>query len=84
MQTVVNVSCDGPECQHVRAKDTNHWLVGVVLYNNSITLAFSRAVLVLHMSGTGSSCIPEDVKDFCGEACASKWVSKMFTEIKHD
>jgi hypothetical protein len=80
MKTVVNVSCDGVDCKHVRANDTNHWLIG---YNDTkaIIVTTNRPTLVALLN---MSHIPEGVKDFCGQECAGKWVSKMFSEINYD
>ena len=73
--TIINVTCDGDQCTHVRSNDANHWLVGVCL-SRSIRIANSRA-------GLGENgVLPEGINDFCGEQCAIKWVSRMLTEIK--
>ena len=89
MQTVVNVSCDGENCTHVRAGDANHWLVGVltrtVPKQNSAT--YQKAGCTLYVA-SARELLPvgleqdPNVKDFCGEECAIKWVSKMLAEIK--
>lgn len=80
MKTTVNVTCDGENCTHTRAGDTNHWLVGVV-YKRTVAMSTARPLLT-KLTETGV--VPPDVKDFCGEECAIKWVSKILAEMKHD
>jgi hypothetical protein len=77
-QTIVNVMCDGEKCNLVRSKDANHWLVGVVAKHKGacMMLAANRDSL----KGRGFQ--DDYIKDFCGEECAVKWVSKNLTEIK--
>jgi hypothetical protein len=81
--TIINVTCDGENCKHVRANDTNHWLVGICIMDQ-ILLTISRDNL--RPFDTNGHPIPieqlSEVKDFCGEQCAIKWVSRMLTEIK--
>lgn len=82
MKTTVNVTCDGVDCNHVRAGDANHWLVGCC-YNKTIGVGTTRDIFKFK-DGFDISVDPPDnaIKDFCGEECAIKWVSKMLTEIK--
>jgi len=78
METVINVKCDGENCDHVRSKDTNHWLVGTVARRTScILLAANRE----NLKGKGFQ--DDKIYDFCGEECGIKWVSKMLTEIRN-
>ncbi len=79
MKTVVNVSCDGENCDHVRASDSNHWLVGLIWKGNVIVT--SKRELFPDLN-TQKEFNVLDAKDFCGEECAIKWVSKKLTEIK--
>ena len=74
--TIINVTCDGENCEHVRAQDSNHWLVGECINSSFIIIANTRHTLAKN------GVLPEGIKDFCGEQCAIKWVSKMLTEIK--
>ena len=93
-ETIINIKCDGENCTHVRSKDSNHWLVGVVTQHMGIegNLGSGRKTykpegMTLYMSSK-RELLPigleqdPNVKDFCGEECAIKWVSKMLTEIK--
>jgi hypothetical protein len=80
MKTTVNVTCDGEICPHVRTGDSNHWLVGIA-YDRFVALAYNRARIRMMLATLPS--LPDDCfKDFCGEQCAIKWVSKQLTEIQ--
>jgi hypothetical protein len=76
MKTVVNVSCDGENCDHVRASDSNHWFIGLV-DGKGILITSCRERLPVELKDI-------IVKDFCGQECAVKWVSKMMQEIHND
>lgn len=76
-----NITCDGDKCEHVRDQDSNHWLVGMSL-DKSIIVAASRTDLRVGDQNGIKLHQLDNVKDFCGEACAIKWVSKMLTKIK--
>lgn len=82
MQTVVNVSCDGENCTHVRASDANHWLVGLIVEKEKLVVIATHRVNLPSWNTQSVPFVPENVKDFCGEECAIKWVSKMLAEIK--
>ena len=81
--TIINVTCDGENCEHVRDQDSNHWLVGICIMDQ-IMVTTSRNNLNLY--NEDGRPVPVEqlsaLKDFCGEQCAIKWVSKMLTEIK--
>jgi len=85
-QTVTTVTCDGEGCSHVQDGDGN-WLVGVVtqhvqqntmprIIGKSLYVAANRELLPIGLEQD------PNVKDFCGEECTIKWVSKMLAEIK--
>jgi hypothetical protein len=76
LKRIESIECDGDNCNKVRDKDSNHWLVGID-YAGFVVLAVNRDVLVKEKIVHG-----EVVMDFCGEECAVKWISKMLPEIK--
>ena len=76
---VENVTCDGENCEKQREKDSNHWLVGYS-YASTIAIANRRGDIPGYSSFSDD--YKDSIKDFCGEGCAIKWVSKQLTEIK--
>ena len=78
-----NISCDGDKCDKTRDQDSNHWLVGY-MDGGLILIAQNRNKLPEGMWGDDEEVELDErkLKDFCGEECAIKWVSKMLTEIK--
>lgn len=75
VETIQNVTCDGDRCRKKRDGDSNHWLVGFS-EQGYIVLGKDRSAI------DHEPVADEAIKDFCGEQCAIKWVSKMLTEIK--
>lgn len=88
----VEITCDGEigstKCEQVGSKDSNHWLVGLSgIEGKYFVMAKNKDTLMNIIKAYDGSHMPIDtpdelVKDFCGEECAIKWVSKMLTEIK--
>ena len=84
METVINVKCDGENCDHVRSKDTNHWLVGLILGNKLIISTRNKLGDVFSDTGHLLEYRKLDIKDFCGQECTVKWVSKMLSEMRNE
>lgn len=78
---IESIKCDGVDCDHVREKDANHWLVGMQ-HGQFMIIARNRGEFPNIVFRDLTIDERPDVQDFCGEECAIKWVSKMLTEIK--
>lgn len=86
LKKVDSITCDGEGCSHVREQDANHWLVGLA-FDGEIRIAINRSKLHIPHDLEKRMKLEEDnednsIKDFCGEQCAVKWLSKMLQEIK--
>jgi hypothetical protein len=71
-----NITCNGDKCDKHRDADTNHWWVGYAGKGYAIIAVNREALSIRSMRESDA------VLDFCGEECASKWVSRQFTEMR--
>ena len=72
-----NITCNGDKCDKHRDNDTNHWWVGFAGKGYAVIAVNRDALPTLQLLSDY-----DNVLDFCGEQCASKWVSKQFTEMR--